>query len=96
MPELQRLYTDEEILANVDAKTYALMTPDQMVNMIEVLFPHFNADDREAFLRDIYKSEPVKFHEAWKGIATIIDAAERKRLIARLGILFENESASMV
>jgi hypothetical protein len=96
MPEIQRLYTDEEILAKVDAKTYALMTPDQMVDMIKVLFPYFNADDREAFLRDIYKSEPVKFREAWKGIATILEAAERKQLIARLGIQFENESAPMV
>ena len=86
MPELQRLYTDEELLVGIEAKTYELMTSEQMIHMMEVLFPHFNMDDREAFLRDIYQSQPAKFVEAWAGIAPMIDSRERDRLITCLGI----------
>ena len=80
MPELQRLYTDEELLQKIDAKTYAVMTSDQMVQMMEILFPHMNANDRAFFLNDVYRSEPAKFMEAWNGISSTMDVSEREQL----------------
>lgn len=80
MPELQRLYTDEALLQKVDAKTYALMTSEQMIQMMKILFPHMNADDRKFFLNDIYRSQPTKFIEAWNGISSTIDVSEREQL----------------
>lgn len=80
MPELQRLYTDEALLQKIDAKTYALMTSEQMIQMMKILFPHMNADDRKFFLNDIYRSQPTKFIEAWNGISSTIDVSEREQL----------------
>jgi len=39
------------------------MTPEQMMDMLRVLFPHMNASDKEAFLEDIKISQPEKFKE---------------------------------
>lgn len=80
MPELQRLYTDEELLDKIDAKTYALMTSEQLIDMMKTLFPHMNADDRKFFLKDIYRTQPTKFITAWKGIFPILDVSEREQL----------------
>lgn len=62
LPELQRLYTDEELRCVEDA-TYKIMTPEQMIDMLTVLFPHMNASDKEAFLEDIKLSQPDKYKE---------------------------------
>lgn len=80
MPELQRLYTDEELLDKIDSKTYALMTSEQLIDMMKILFPHMNADDRKFFLKDIYRTQPTKFITAWKGILPILDVSEREQL----------------
>lgn len=85
MPELQRLYSDDELRA-IEFGTYASMTPEQMVHMMEILFPHMNASDREFFLRDIRDAEPEKFALAWSGIAPHIGEAERELLMKRLGL----------
>lgn len=79
LPELQRLYTDEE-LRQVEAQTYAAMTPEEMVGMMQVLFPHMNPTDRRAFLSDIQALEPEKFMTAWLGIAPMIEKDERASL----------------
>ena len=79
LPELQRLYTDAE-LKKVEAKTYHEMTPDQLVDMMEVLFPHMNPIDREAFLSDIYEAEPDKFMMAWKQIGPTLPEKEQVQL----------------
>jgi len=63
LPELQRLYSDEE-LRQVEAETYRIMTAQQLIEMTEVLFPHMNPSDREAFLTDIARAVPEKFAEA--------------------------------
>jgi hemerythrin-like domain-containing protein len=60
LPELQRLYSDEE-LRQIEAPTYREMTPDQIIQMTEVLFPHMNRTDQEAILNDIRLLEPEKF-----------------------------------
>lgn len=62
LPELQRLYTDEELRLVEDA-TYKIMTPEEMIHMLQVLFPHMNSSDKEAFLKDIEFSQPSKFNE---------------------------------
>jgi len=62
LPELQRLYTDEELRLVEDA-TYQAMTPKQMIHMLKVLFPHMNPIDQEAFLNEIEISQPQKFKE---------------------------------
>lgn len=82
MPELQKLYSDEELRA-VEFKTYAQMTPEEMIHMMEVLFPHMNPSDREFFLTDIHDAEPTKFMKAWEGIKDKIGDGERELLIKK-------------
>ena len=83
LPELQRLYTDEE-LRQVEARTYAEMTPEDMVGMMRVLFPHMNPSDRLAFLSDIQSLQPEKFSAAWQGIAPKIEKDEKASLMQQL------------
>ncbi len=84
MAELQRLYSDVE-LKQVEAKTYNIMTVDEIVHMAEVLFPHMNSHDREAFLIDIKESEPEKFAKAWERIAPDLPLEEFENLERKLG-----------
>lgn len=65
LPELQRLYSDAE-LQQVEAPTYREMTPEQITGMLEILFPHMNKHDRQAFLDDICFLEPEKFNRIEK------------------------------
>lgn len=60
LPELQRLCTDDELRA-IEHPTYEVMTPDEMVEMMRVLFPHMNFSDKCAFLTDIKLAQPHKF-----------------------------------
>ncbi|MDP1835024.1 MAG: hemerythrin domain-containing protein [Chlamydiales bacterium] len=60
LPELQRLYTDEE-LKQVENESYSVMTVDQLVEMLQHLFPHMNPADHEAFLADIRDLQPEKY-----------------------------------
>jgi len=52
LPDLQRLYSDEE-LNQVEFESYRVMTPEDLIHMMQVLFPHMNPEDRLAFLTDI-------------------------------------------
>jgi hemerythrin-like domain-containing protein len=67
LPELQRLYSDEE-LRQIEAPTYREMTPEQIIQMTEVLFPHMNRLDQEAILDDIRLLEPEKFKTVYEKI----------------------------
>jgi hypothetical protein len=78
LPELQRLYTDEE-LKMVEADTYRQMSPAEMIEMIGVLFPHMNPDDKRAFLLDIKESQPNKFTEVWAGIQLHLSTEEGEK-----------------
>lgn len=60
MPELQRLYTDEE-LKSIDRETYHHMTPADMVQMLQELSPHMDPSDLEFFLADIEQAQPQKY-----------------------------------
>jgi hypothetical protein len=71
LPELQRLYTDAE-LREVEAETYKQMPVEDLVEMMQVLFPHFNPSDREAFLKDIQKAVPEKFQLVWDKIKPLL------------------------
>jgi hypothetical protein len=64
LPELQRLCTDEE-LRFIEHPAYDLMTAKEMVEMMQVLFPHMNFSDKCAFLTDIRLAQPKKFLELW-------------------------------
>lgn len=59
LPELQRLYTDEE-LVQVEAETYQVMTVEEIKEMLKTLFPYMNPTDKEAFLKDIQTLAPEK------------------------------------
>lgn len=85
MPELQKLCTDQE-LRSIDFNTYALMTPEQMIHMMEVLFPHMNTSDKEVFLLDIKESEPDKFIIAWENIFPQLNREEHEILSKKLAI----------
>ena len=86
LPELQRLYSDE-ILSTVEFSSYNVMTPEELVHMMKVLFPYMNPDDREAFLTDIKACNEEKFNLAWQGIQSDIEATERKLLAQKLVIM---------
>ena len=60
LPELQRLCTDEELRA-IEHPIYDLMSPEDIAEMIKVLFPHMNPSDQQAFLTDISLAQPEKF-----------------------------------
>lgn len=64
LPELQRLCSDEELRA-IEHPIYAQMNAEEMVEMVQVLFPHMNLSDKCAFLTDIKLAEPHKFLEVW-------------------------------
>ena len=85
LPELHRLYSDAELRA-VEFNTYAHTTPEQMVHMMEVLFPHMNASDHEAFLVDMKESEPEKFAQAWEGIKSQLAPEEQKALKSTINL----------
>jgi hemerythrin-like domain-containing protein len=85
LPELQRLYTDAELKV-VEAKTYAIMTVEQMVHMLKVLFPHMNPTDRQAFLSDIKECQPEKFAKLWQKINGELASEEREKLVGALHI----------
>lgn len=63
MPKLQAIYSDEELKKHIDFKTYAQMKPEELSEMVQILFPVMNADDRAFFLNDIQEAEPEKFAE---------------------------------
>jgi hemerythrin-like domain-containing protein len=86
MPEIQKHYTDRELKELVEFKTYKIMTSDEMIDMMQELFPQMNLQDKEALLRDIQESEFEKFLQAWNGIALKIDEKERMELIKQLDI----------
>ncbi len=83
MPELQRLLSDDEI-REIDQISYRQMLPEQMVDMMEVLFPHMNCEDRFTFLNDIKDCEPKKFELAWNGIDSLFDENEKNNLMKLL------------
>lgn len=86
LPELQRLYTDEE-LKRVEAPTYEEMTPQDMIEMMQVLFPHMNPSDRLAFLLDIQTIQPEKLISAWNGIAPTLTKEGQSSLSKQLQIV---------
>ena len=85
LPELQRLYTDDELRA-VEGSIYNHMSAEQLTHMMEELFPHMNPSDRIVFLDDIKVCDPVKFQAAWKGIQSKIAPKERADIIKKLSI----------
>ncbi len=89
LPEIQRLYTDAE-LRSVEAETYKQMTVEDLIHMNQILFPHFNPIDRQAFLSDIQDAAPEKFLPVWEEIRKTIEPKEHKELIANLRLPMEN------
>lgn len=91
LPALQKLYSDEE-LRQVEATTYQEMTPEQMIAMLQVLFPHMNPYDRQAFLLDILSLEPEKFEIVWQTMQHVLEYDERISLENRRKIQISNFS----
>lgn len=78
MPEIQSLYTDSE-LKHVEANTYSQMTSDDLLHMIQTLFPHMDKNDHQAFLDDIAESEPQKFAEISSSLSLRFPQNKRKK-----------------
>lgn len=76
LPELQKLYSDSE-LQQVEAETYREMTPEEMIDMLKILFPCMNCYDKQAMLFDILALEPEKFKIVWQNMEHILDLNER-------------------
>ncbi len=72
MPELQRLYSDDELSAVERQGAYAEMTAEEMVEMTQVLFPHMSPDDHAQFLEDIKVSRPEHFDLVWKNVGPLV------------------------
>ena len=68
LPELQKLYSDEELCA-LQAQTYAKMTAEQMLGMLELVFPYVNPEDRHSFISEMKQAEPEKFKYVWENIS---------------------------
>ena len=79
LPELQRLCSDEELRA-LEHPTYEVMTPEEMAEMVQVLFPHMNFSDKCAFLKDIKLAQPKKFVELWEKANCFLTDEEIKKL----------------
>lgn len=79
LPELQRLCTDEELRA-IEYPTYEVMTSDEMVEMLQVLFPHMNFSDKCAFLTDIRLAQPKKFLVLWERATQFLSAQEIEKI----------------
>lgn len=79
LPELQRLCTDEELRA-IEHPTYDLMTAEEMVEMVQVLFPHMNFSDKCAFLTDIKLAQPQKFLLLWDNAQHFLNAQEIEKV----------------
>ncbi|MBI2792824.1 MAG: hypothetical protein HYX61_12780 [Gammaproteobacteria bacterium] len=60
MSELQRLYSDDE-LKKVERNTYHHMTPQEMIEMMQILSPHMDPNDKAFFLNDIKEADLEKF-----------------------------------
>lgn len=83
LPELQRLYSDQE-LAAVSNIAYEQMMPKHMVEMVKGLFPYMNKYDRRAFLSNMQVQQPQKFAEAWPAISPLLKNEEQSELEALL------------
>jgi hypothetical protein len=83
LPELQRLYTDDE-LREIDKRIYAQMSVEDMVEMLVTLFPHINTDDRHFFLEEISMAAPQKYSALLAGIRALLTAEERAKFNALL------------
>lgn len=79
LPELQKLCSDEELRA-IEHPTYSIMTVEEMVEMVQVLFPHMNFSDKCAFLTDIRLAQPQKFLQLWNKAGSFLTAEEIKKL----------------
>nr|AAB39275.1 29kDa protein [Candidatus Legionella jeonii] len=84
MPELHKLYTDEEILAEVDGHAYEQMSGEDLAGMMTELFPHFNKDDRYGMLNDVRLSQPAKFQVAFDGVRHLLSPDEDKEFVTLL------------
>lgn len=78
LPELQRLCTDEELRA-IEHPTYDLMTAEEMVEMVQLLFPHMNFSDKHAFLTDIKLAQPKKFLHLWAKAIQFLSIVELEK-----------------
>jgi len=59
LPELQRLYSDDEMRL-IDKESYDQMTTEQMINMLQILFPTMNTDDKAFFNSELHRAAPKK------------------------------------
>ena len=80
MPELQRLYTDDE-LRKVTLDLYPQMPKEKIEEMLQFFFPYVSAIEREVMLTDLKDSLPPEtFRAAWEFIALTLEPQERKAL----------------
>jgi len=49
------------------------MSSEQIFDMVSILFPHMNRDDRDVFLSDIKDCVPDKFTLAWPKIDSLVE-----------------------
>jgi len=73
LPELQQLYSDKE-LRDIEAPIYEEMTAEQLLDMLKILFPSFNAEDKQSFLQDIKTLQPEKFSKIWCELEQYVDS----------------------
>lgn len=78
LPELQKLCTDDELRA-LEHPTYNTMTVEEMIEMLQGLFPHMNFSDKYAFLTDIKLAEPQKFLQLCDKANCFLTAEEIKK-----------------
>lgn len=74
-------YSNEQLVQAIDGKAYEEMSSNDIIDMMQFLFPTFNPSDRFELLMDICILQPAKFTDVWKAIApSITDPNERDEL----------------
>lgn len=85
MADLHQLYPDEKIRA-VTFNTYDHMRPEQLLHMLQTIFPHVNDYEREVFIRDIHESYPKKLKDIWPDVWALLSDNERQYYQESLGL----------
>jgi hypothetical protein len=67
------------IPCKIEHPIYNVMTVEEMIEMVQVLFPHMNFSDKCAFLVDIKLAEPQKFLQLWDKANYFLAAEEVKK-----------------
>lgn len=69
---LFKKHCTEEQMREVQSNSYQQMTPQQILEMLTTLFPHFNRDDKVAFCNEVQAAVPDKWEQIVPHVQKIV------------------------